>query len=129
MTTATQEVTEEDVRNEIKSKFGSISIFCEIIDEKYNKVYNTLRVADPAKLQELMQIVRYTKRVRGSYELSDELLAKIKQAIREQYSSQFEFCVLYGFDQTWLSNLISGRRKRISKQVKHVCKLLNVIIY
>jgi hypothetical protein len=123
--------TVETVKKRINDKFGSVNRFCNIVKLNYQDLVNLFRQSESKVKQErlkaLIVLVRETDDTTiRDRELSPQLLANIRAAIALNYDSQKEFCRKKKFGETWLSAVLGGKHKLLSKRVKELCSTLKI---
>lgn len=123
----------ETIKKRIVKKFGSVNRFCNIAGMNYQNVNNLFRLKDgplkQSKLKELNEKVSKTKEkpVEG-IEVNDDLLKRIRVAILTDHKNYLEFCKAKKISNTWLSALLNGKHRLLSKRVLNLCEILNVTI-
>lgn len=122
----------ETLKKKIVKKFGSVNRFCNIAGKNYQNINNLFRLTDgplkQSKLKELDAVVRKTKKdaVVEGLEVSDDLLKRIRVAILTDHKNFLEFCKAKKVSNTWLSALLNGKHRLLSKRVLNLCETLNV---
>lgn len=123
----------EALKAQIVEKFGSVNRFCNLSGTNYQTLSNLFRQQDSPfrqiKLKELASKVKRTKvkKIIG-IDITDELIEKIRVAIVSQYKTYQAFCIQHSISDTWLSALLNGKHKLVSKRVKNLCVILKIKI-
>ena len=123
----------EALKAQIVGKFGSVNRFCNLSGTNYQTLSNLFRQQDsPFRQSKLKELAKKVKRTKVKkiivIDITDELIEKIRVAIVSQYKTYQEFCGQHSISDTWLSALLNGKHKLVSKRVKNLCVILKIKI-
>lgn len=108
----------------IEKKYGNLNRFSMIVGKHYSTIYSKLR--NESQHEELWQLIEdYDNRPLDN-EVGEELRNKIRTEIYRQHWNAKTFAEKFGFTRSWLSLLMNGGHKRISKNVLKVCEILKI---
>lgn len=118
----------EDIKANIKKKFGTLSKFSRITG--YNRydlqILFAVKNPLPMELAKVNDLCRKTKAVSSDGELTPRLIKSIKSKLDDMGGLR-QFCIDNPrFPEVSVYQIVDGNRRRISKQVKELCKVLNV---
>ncbi len=123
----------DELKEKIVKKFGSVNKFCNCANINYQTLSNLFRQQDSpsrqSKLKELARKVTKTKiKKLDGFEITDKLIEKIRVAIVTNHKTYQAFCDAHSISNTWLSALLNGKHKLVSKRVRNLCLILEIKI-
>ncbi len=119
---------QERVKQSIKKKFGTLSKFCRITgyDRMKLQILFAVKHPEPMELARVSELALRTKVKVSNTEISPKILKALNQNIKE-WADIVDFCVDHPqFKYVSVHQILSGKRKKLSKNVKALCEVLNV---
>jgi hypothetical protein len=123
-------MTVETVKTRIITKFGSLNKFCNVTGLNLANLSNLFRRKDSKQkqqeLKDLLALANKADVTQTEYEITPEVIEKIRVAIVTKYKTYQAFCNQHGFSNTWLSALLNGKHKLVSYRVKELLTILKI---
>lgn len=123
-------MTQRQLKKKIQKKFGTMSKFATLSGYDRTKLQILINQAKPSKkeMEAVSALVDETKVKGAPGDITSELKQAIKDALME-YGGVVKFIGDHDqFNRISVYQILDGRRTRISKKVKELCKILNVKI-
>jgi hypothetical protein len=119
----------DQIKKEIKAKFGTVPRFCAIANLPYWGMAKILRESESeSELNSIRdKIALFENRSIQGQEITPELIKKIKIALIGYKDGRSRtFCKDHGIHEVDFSMIITGKRRFITKLVIEICQKLNV---
>ena len=116
-----------NLKEKIRAKFGTISRFARAAGLQTIDVYNSIKSGNATQITALHMIADELEPIVHAGDWTQEHADKVVLAILEKYGTYTKFSQAYPeFPTDWLSCLIHGRFKRVSKKIKRLFGVLGI---
>ena len=116
-----------NLKTKIDAKFGSLKEFCRVSERDYSRTqYAIANGKNPLVLAEINKDVEALKPQKKKSEIPDETLYMLRARIIRRYGSFDGFCESHKFNPSFVSELINGKKTKLSKRVREVFEAAGV---
>lgn len=113
-----------NLRELITEKYGSIKRFADISGMTYSKAYNCVIGKNKHQIEIEKSIDVHVDKMRN-FEVSSEFIKKVRQFVYENYKNNSEFCRINKIPYTWFSLLLNGRVRFKNKRTNLIEKIMS----